>query len=68
MPALTLPAGDPALAIRDVEEVNISRRLMVLTRDRPMAPGLSTFLTAVTEQARRLFPGPRVMEAHPTEG
>jgi DNA-binding transcriptional LysR family regulator len=54
MPALTLPTGDPTLAVRDVEEVTISRRLMVLTRDRPTGPALSTFLAAVTEQAHGL--------------
>jgi hypothetical protein len=29
-------------------------QLMVLTRDRPAAPALSTLLTAVTEQGHRL--------------
>jgi DNA-binding transcriptional LysR family regulator len=54
MPALTLPAGDPALAVRDVAETLISRRLVVITRDSPTAPALDTFLSAVRDQARRL--------------
>jgi DNA-binding transcriptional LysR family regulator len=66
MPALSLPAGDPALSIHDVEEVTIGRRLMVLTRERPAAPALSTFLTAITEQAHRLCPG--LEQARSTEG
>ena len=62
MPALTLPTADPTLAIRDVAETVIGRRLMVLTRDQPTAPALASFLSAVTDQARRLgqepTPGP----------
>jgi DNA-binding transcriptional LysR family regulator len=54
MPALALPAADPTLAVRDVAEADIRRRLMVITRDNPPAPALSTFLAAVTEQAYRL--------------
>jgi DNA-binding transcriptional LysR family regulator len=54
MPALTLPAKDPALAIRDVAEAAIKRRLVVVTRDTPPAPALTAFLTAVTDQAHRL--------------
>src|SRR5918911_321139 len=54
MPALTLPAVDPALAVRDVAETVISRRLVLVTRDSPVAPALGTFLAAVREQAQRL--------------
>jgi DNA-binding transcriptional LysR family regulator len=54
MPALTLPAADPALAVRDVAETVISRRLVVITRDGPVAPALGTFLAAVRDQAQRL--------------
>lgn len=54
MPALTLPTADPALAIRDVAETMIGRRLMIVVREGPPAPALSIFLEAVTEQALRL--------------
>ncbi|MGY1630875.1 LysR family transcriptional regulator [Geodermatophilus sp. SYSU D01186] len=54
MPALTLPAADPALAVRDVAGAVVGRRLVVLTRDQPTAPALDTFLAAVREQTRRL--------------
>jgi DNA-binding transcriptional LysR family regulator len=54
MPALTLPADDPALAVRDLAEAAISRRLMAVVREGPMAPALSTFLAAVADQARQL--------------
>lgn len=56
MPALALPAADPAVALRDITEATISRRLMIITRDSPAAPALTTFLSAVREQARRLHP------------
>jgi len=54
MPALTLPAADPDLAVRNVAERVIGRRLVEITRDGPVAPALGTFLAAVREQARRL--------------
>ena len=54
MPALTLPANDPALAIRDVAEATLRRRLVVATRDSPPAPALTALLTAVTDQANEL--------------
>ncbi len=54
MPTLALPAGDPALAVRDVAEADIRRRLVVVTRDGPPAPALTALLAAVTEQARRV--------------
>jgi DNA-binding transcriptional LysR family regulator len=56
MPALTLPAADPALAVREVAEAVITRRLVVLTRDGPTTPALGAFLAAVTAQARSLTP------------
>lgn len=61
MPAVTLPDVDPALAVRDVAEAEIGRRLMVVTRDGLAAPALTTFLAAVREQAHRL-------EQHPAGG
>jgi DNA-binding transcriptional LysR family regulator len=54
MPTLALPTSDPALAVRDISEASISRRLMIITRHSPTAPALDAFLTAVREQARRL--------------
>jgi DNA-binding transcriptional LysR family regulator len=54
MPGLTLPPDDPSLAVRDVAEAVVSRRLMVLTRDTLTAPALTTFLATVRAQASRL--------------
>lgn len=54
MPALTLPADDPAIAVRDLAEAAISRRLMTVVRDGPMPPALTMFLAAVANQARQL--------------
>jgi DNA-binding transcriptional LysR family regulator len=54
MPPLALPDGDPALAIRDVAEATLGRRLVVVTRDTPPAPPLTAFLAAVTDQAHTL--------------
>ncbi|MGN9812814.1 LysR family transcriptional regulator [Micromonospora sp. BQ11] len=51
LPALALPADDPAVAIRDVAEVALKRRLFAVTRDTPPAPALTALLTAVTKQA-----------------
>jgi DNA-binding transcriptional LysR family regulator len=52
MPTLALPVADPTLAIRDIAEAAITRRLMIITRDGPTAPALDAFLTTVREQAR----------------
>ncbi|WP_446211441.1 LysR family transcriptional regulator [Micromonospora sp. IBSANI012] len=55
LPALTLPAAaDPALAIRDIAEEKLGRRLFIVLRDGSSAPALSAFLAVVTEQARNL--------------
>ena len=54
LPAMTLPRADPALAIRDVADVAVRRRLFVVTRDGPTAPAVDAFLPAVTDQADRL--------------
>jgi DNA-binding transcriptional LysR family regulator len=54
MPALTLPVNDPAIAIRDVAEATLKRRLVVVTRDTPPAPALTALLTAVTDQVGQL--------------
>ena len=56
MPALTLPTNDPAIAIRNVAEATLRRRLVVVTRDTPPAPALTALLTAITEQAQQLQP------------
>ncbi|MFF4810769.1 LysR family transcriptional regulator [Micromonospora chersina] len=57
LPPLTLPADDPALAVRDVAEAAVRRRLVVVTRDAPEAPALTAFLAAVTDQASRIQQG-----------
>ncbi|SNT56031.1 DNA-binding transcriptional regulator, LysR family [Asanoa hainanensis] len=50
MPVLALPADDRAVAVRDVAEVTLRRRLVAVTRDTPPAPALTAFLAAVTDQ------------------
>lgn len=57
MPAVTLPAADPALAIRDVAEAAMSRRLVLITRDGPVGPALGAVLGAAHDQARALVGG-----------
>ncbi len=54
LPALTLPAADPAIAIRGVAEQRLRRRLAVVTRDAPPTPALTAFLAAVKDQVRTL--------------
>lgn len=54
MPPLTLPTNDPALAIRDVAEARLTRRLVAVTRDTPPAPALTALLAAVRDQAHKL--------------
>lgn len=56
LPALTVPADDPALAVRDVAETTLRRRLSTVTRDGPPTPALTAFLTIVTGLARSLGP------------
>jgi DNA-binding transcriptional LysR family regulator len=67
MPPLTLPARDPALAVRDVAEASLKRRLMAVTRATPPASALTALLTAINEHAsprsatrknRRMQPDP----------
>jgi DNA-binding transcriptional LysR family regulator len=52
MPPLALPSGDPALAIRDIAEATVRRRLVAATRETPPAPALIALLAAVTDRAR----------------
>ena len=56
LPPLTMPASDPALAIRDVAEASLKRRLMAVTRDTPQGPALTALLTAVRDNARTSSP------------
>jgi len=56
MPVLALPGDDPAIAVRDIAEVTLRRRLVVATRDTPSAPALTAFLAAVTDQVSRVRP------------
>jgi len=52
MPTLALPAADPAIAVRDITEATVTRRLMIITRDGRTAPALDTYLATVRDQAR----------------
>ncbi|MEU4420456.1 LysR family transcriptional regulator [Actinoplanes sp. NPDC024001] len=54
LPAMTLPADDPGLAVRPVAEAAAGRRLFLVTRDGPAGPALTAFLAAVTDLAQRL--------------
>ncbi len=56
MPALTLPTDDPALAIRDIAEATLKRRLVAATRNTPPTPALTALLTAVTDQVHAIAP------------
>ncbi|MEU7872477.1 LysR family transcriptional regulator [Dactylosporangium sp. NPDC049140] len=47
MPPLALPGADPALAVRDIAEATLRRRLVAVTRDGPLAPALIALLDAV---------------------
>jgi DNA-binding transcriptional LysR family regulator len=53
MPPLTMPVSDPALAVRDVAEASLKRRLMAVTRLTPPAPALTALLAAVGVQVGR---------------
>jgi hypothetical protein len=53
LPPLALPTNDPALAIRDVAEATLRRRLVVVTRDNPPTPALTALLAAIMDQAPR---------------
>lgn len=66
LPALTLPAVDPALAYRDVLEQRLGRRLVMVTRDGSPTPALTAFLAVVTDQARALdlLPAQRPAASH----
>ncbi|MFU8876253.1 LysR family transcriptional regulator [Micromonospora sp. SL4-19] len=59
LPALALPAADPAVAIRDIADAKLGRRLVVVLRDGPAAPALAAFLAVVTDQARNLEQHPK---------
>jgi hypothetical protein len=51
MPPLALPAADPALAVRDIAEAAVRRRLMVITRASPATPALGAFLAAIRDHS-----------------
>ena len=65
LPRLTLPVADPALAVRDVAEQRLGRRLVVITREGPATPALTAFAAAVTSQARALEPASPAPPAPP---
>lgn len=48
LPELTLPTNDPTIAIRDIADATINRRLMILTRDTPPTPALQRFLDSMS--------------------
>lgn len=54
MAPLAMPDDDPALAVREVAERAIGRRLLLAVRDTPTAPALDAYLDAVRAQARGL--------------
>ncbi|WP_432519274.1 LysR family transcriptional regulator [Kineococcus sp. SYSU DK006] len=54
LPALALPVADATLAVRDVAEAVVGRRLVAVTRDVPATPALTAFLAAVEAQVHRL--------------
>ncbi|WP_214401458.1 LysR family transcriptional regulator [Pseudonocardia lacus] len=65
LPELTLPTGDPTVAVREVAEVDVRRRLVVVTRDGPAAPALTAFLAATTDQVALLPTGAGVDRGDP---
>lgn len=54
LPALTLPADDPRLAIRDVAGGEVGRRLSLITRTGPRSPGVRAYVDALRAAARSL--------------
>jgi DNA-binding transcriptional LysR family regulator len=58
LPPITLPPHDPAIAVRDIAETTLRRRLVAVTRDTPPAPALTAYLAAVTAQATAMTTQP----------
>lgn len=54
LPALTLPAADPSLAIRDIAETTLRRRLTMVTREGPESPALAALAGAVRQGRAQL--------------
>ena len=54
LPPLTLPAHDPLLAVRDIADATVSRRLSLITREGPRPPALRAYVDALRDVARRL--------------
>lgn len=50
LPELTLPAADASLAIRDLADVVLRRRLTIVTRRGPASPPLAAFTQAVRQR------------------
>ncbi len=57
LPPLALPAHDPAIAVRDVAEARLGRRLLLATRASPPAPALTALLAVIADQAHTLAHG-----------
>ena len=54
LPPLTLPDHDPLLAIRDIADGAVSRRLSLITREGPQPPALRAYVESVRDIARLL--------------
>lgn len=54
LPELTLPAGDPTLALRPIDGAEPGRSLYTVTRRSPGSPALRHFLAALTDHAAKL--------------
>jgi DNA-binding transcriptional LysR family regulator len=54
LPTITLPADDPALAVREVAGSAVGRRLLLLTRDGAHPPALAAVLDVVRARARKV--------------
>lgn len=54
LPPITLPAHDPTIAIRDIADGGVSRRLTLITRDGPQPPALRAYAESIRDVASRL--------------
>jgi DNA-binding transcriptional LysR family regulator len=57
IPALALPVDDPGLAVRDVADGVVSRRLSLITREGAQAPALAAYVDAIHDVATTLRGG-----------
>lgn len=59
LPPLTLPPADPMLAVRDIADGALSRRLSLVVREGRQPPALRAYVDAVRDAARGLPPRSR---------